>query len=281
MRKEAWTAGGLGALGIGLAINSLLGPFVADVIDYPLSETLINQTIGLDAFTLIVVAPACLLAAAMTLRGHPAAPIFAIGVASYAAYMLVQFIAGPAYLEVPDVLPLQLALLILSGSLGFAAWNAIDRDALRRSSTRADRRVAIAMFLLAAFVTLRYLPTLAGSLTAEPIPEESRDDPTMFWLIVMLDLGAVAPAAVAAGAGLLRGASWALAAAFAVAAWFALTAPAVATMAVVMLMRDDPFATTGTADLLAGAAIVFVGYAFRLFWPLWSIHARASASKFK
>ena len=40
---------GLIALGAGLAVNSLHGPFVFGIVDYPLSETLRNQTIGLDA----------------------------------------------------------------------------------------------------------------------------------------------------------------------------------------------------------------------------------------
>ena len=252
-------------LGAGLAVNSLLGPFVADRIDYPLSDTLINQTIGLDAYSLLVAAPLAALIAVLGFRGHAALPVLAFGLASYAAYMLVQYIAGPAYLEIPAVLPLQLALLILAGLLGFGAWTALRRQSLPE---RHDTRVAVVLLLFAAFVVLRYVPILAGSASGELIPEESRDDPTMFWLIVMLDLTAVVPATVAAAIGLLRGAEWARSAAYAVIAWFAVTSPSIGVMAITMSLRDDEFASSGVTAMLVGASIVYVAVALWLFRPL-------------
>jgi hypothetical protein len=62
------------ALGIGLAVNSLIGPFAFGIVDYPLSETLHNQTIGLDAASLLLVAPVSLAIGIMVQRGHPAVP---------------------------------------------------------------------------------------------------------------------------------------------------------------------------------------------------------------
>lgn len=268
MARRRWVAAGTLVLGGGLAVNSVLGPFVADVIDYPLSETLINQTVGLDAFSLIAVGPLSVVAAWLLVRGQAAGAVVALGIAAYAAYMLVQYVAGPAYLEVPGVLTLQLGLLIVAGATGVAAWSSIDREALPGWGAKTTRRVAVAMFVAAGFVVARYIPILVGSASGEAIPEESLADPTMFWLIVVLDLAAVVPAAVAAGVGLLRRAAWAPAAAFAVAGWFAIAPPSIAVMAIAMLVRDDPYATTGTAVLLLVAAAVFLGFAVWLFRPL-------------
>jgi hypothetical protein len=254
----------------------LLGPFVADRIDYPLSDTLINQTIGLDAYSLLVAAPLAAVIALLGFRGHAAFPVLAIGLASYAAYMLVQYIAGPAYLEIPAVLPLQLALLILAGWLGLGAWTALRGQSLPE---RHDTRVAVALLLFAAFVVMRYVPVLAGSASGEPIPEESRDDPTMFWLIVMLDLAAVVPATLAAAISLLRGTQWARAAAYAVAAWFAVTTPSIGVMATTMLLRDDEFANGGVTALLIGASAVYVSFTVWLVLPLFdATRAQAQVS---
>ena len=50
---------GLMAIGVGLATVAVLGPLAAGVVDYHVTETLRNQTIGLDAVSLLVVAPLC------------------------------------------------------------------------------------------------------------------------------------------------------------------------------------------------------------------------------
>jgi hypothetical protein len=275
MTGRRWLAIGVLALGLGLAVNSLLGPFVADVIDYPLSETLINQTIGLDAYSLLIATPLATIAALLALRGHPAAPAVIVGLSGYAAYMLVQYLVGPAWREIPGVLSLQLALLVLAGWLGLGGWTALRGQALPE---RQDRRSAFILLGFAAFVVLRYLPTLAGSITGEPIPEESRADPTMYWLIVVLDLTAIVPATIASAIGLLREASWARAAAHAVAAWFAVTTPSIAGMAVTMLIRDDQYASAGVTVLLVVAAAVYVAFAVWLLRPLFQSTSSAARS---
>ena len=56
-RSNRWLAGGLVALAAGLAANSLLGPLVAGGITYSLSEPVMNQTLGLEAISLLVVTP--------------------------------------------------------------------------------------------------------------------------------------------------------------------------------------------------------------------------------
>src|SRR5919106_5342955 len=92
---------GLIALGIGLAANSLVGPLAGDLVEFHVSETLLNQMIGLDAVSLLVVAPLSVIAGLLSLRGHVAGPALAIGIGAYTAYMLVQYILGPDYLHLP------------------------------------------------------------------------------------------------------------------------------------------------------------------------------------
>jgi hypothetical protein len=265
---QRWIGGGLTALGVGLATNSLLGPFILDAVEYPLSETLINQTIGLDAFSLVIVAPLSFLAGWLVLRGYVAGSMLAVGLAGYATYMLMQYIVGPAYLTYPAVIPLQLGLFVAAAAIGVAAWASVDATALPAMTPRVSRRYAYLALGLAAFVLSRYIPAFVGTIAGDPIPADALDDPTMHWLIVMLDLGVVVPATVAAAFGLLRGAVWAPKALYAIVGWFALVPPSVAAMALVMLARDDPHANVGQTAVFTIAAFVFLVFVAWVYRPL-------------
>src|SRR3954452_22174035 len=126
-------AAGLAVLGAGLAAVALLGPLTGGPVAYHVTETLRNQTIGLDAASLVLVAPLSLLAAALTWRGRPGGPALALGVGAYAAYMFVQYIVGPDYLGLPGdnerLCPLYVALLALGWAVALGAWNALDPTA--------------------------------------------------------------------------------------------------------------------------------------------------------
>jgi hypothetical protein len=73
--------------------------------------------IGLDAVSLVVVAPPSVVAGVLVLRSHAAGPPVALAVGAYTAYMLVQYIRGPDYLGLPGdsrvLYPLYLALFTL------------------------------------------------------------------------------------------------------------------------------------------------------------------------
>ncbi len=153
-----WLGRGLAALAVGLAVNSVLGPFVADRLDYPVSETMRNQTIGLDAAGLVLVAPLTVVIAILALRGHRAAPVLALGPTSYVAYMFVQYIVGPDHLDYPRVLILQLALFIGGWLLAALAWS-IDRSRRSGSPLLSPRHGHVSL-VLGLFVLLRYLPGL-------------------------------------------------------------------------------------------------------------------------
>src|SRR3954451_13769148 len=68
-----WPGMGVTAIGVGLIVLAGLGPLLSGVVDYRVTETLRDQTIGLDAVSLLVVAPLCFAAARLLRRGHPPA----------------------------------------------------------------------------------------------------------------------------------------------------------------------------------------------------------------
>src|SRR5918995_5006151 len=119
-RGHGWLGIALFMLAVGLIANSLLGPMVADAIDYPWSESMRNQAIGLEGVSMFVVAPLCIVAGVLAIRGRRAAPLVAFGPAAYTAYMFLQYVIGPEYHSYPAVLPLHLALFILGVGIAVA-----------------------------------------------------------------------------------------------------------------------------------------------------------------
>ena len=267
-RSERWLATGLVLLASALVINTVLGPLVADVITYPFSETTVNQTIGLEAVSLFVVAPWALVAAFFLQRGHRAAPFLAIPPAAYAAYMFVQYVLGPTYLTYQPAVVFHLGIFVCSWLVLAVAWRRTADVSLPACTARCARRTAIGLVALAAFTTFQYVPTFAGFLDASPLSAEAAADPTMFWSIVFLDLGVVVPATILVAWGLLREAGWARRAAYGVAGWFVLVPISVATMGLVMLANDDPNAAVAQVVVLSVAALAFSAFAVWVFRPL-------------
>ncbi len=256
------TGAGLVLLGIVTAIAALLGPLALDVIDHKVSDDMLNQVTGADAVSLFVVAPVTIAIGWLALRGHPAAPVLAVGPAAYAAYVSGQLAIGQEFDRytgnVEAFFPLYLGIFVLSGAVGMRAWSLTARDRLPVLTQRTARIGGIAMILVAVFLVVGlHLPGLADAWSAEPTSDEYLENPTVFWVVKLMDLGIVVPVAVATGAGLLRGALWAQQAGYAVIAWFALLGAAVTAMAVTMLVNDDPAASAGLAVGFGVFTIVF------------------------
>ena len=267
-RADRWLAAGLGVLAAALAANTVLGPLIADVIEYPFSESLVSQTIGLEAVTLVVVVPWCLAAAAFVLRGHRAGPLLAIPPTAYTVYMFVQYVLGPQYVEYTPVVAFHLGIFALGWALLALAWARTAPSSLPTLGRRRVRLTALGLLALAAFTATRYVDALGGMATGGPLPAEYAADPTMYWSIVLLDLGVIVPIAVATAVGLLRGASWARAAAYGVVGWFVLVPLSVAAMAVVMLANGDPNTTVGSVAVFAVVAGLFTLFAGWVYRPL-------------
>ena len=169
-REQIELAAGLVAIGVGLVTVALLGPFGTGVIDYHVTETLRNQTIGLDTVSLLVVAPLSLLAALLVVRRHIAGPALVLGVGAYTSYMLVQYIVGPEYERLPGnnelLFPLYLVLFALGWIVALIAWNALDVLPQRSRRDRALGRVVLPLLAFLAFG--RYVPALTDWMTSTP-----------------------------------------------------------------------------------------------------------------
>lgn len=151
---------------------AVLGPLVSGVIDYHVTVTLRNQTIGLDAVSLSVVSPLSLIAALLVIRRHVAGAALALGICAFTSYIFVQYILGPEYERLPGnnelIFLLYLVLFALGWIVALAAWNVMGAERLPRSPER-DRLVGRFVFpLLAFFAFFRYPPSLADWMSSTP-----------------------------------------------------------------------------------------------------------------
>jgi hypothetical protein len=97
---------------------------------------------------------------------------------------------------------------------------------------------------------------------------EYASSPTPFWLVKLMDLGIVVPAALAAGIGLARGAGWALRVAYPLLTAYTFLGLSVTGMALLMNLREDPDASPGLAVGFAVFAAVFAAVTALLYRPL-------------
>jgi hypothetical protein len=271
--QSTWLVRSLVLLAAGLAANSILGPLALDIIEYRYSDSLINQGIGLDVVALLAASPIAVVAATLVARRHRAGPVLAFIPAMFAAYMAPQYVIGPDYLGLPGnnerFVVFHLALFIVGAATAILAWRAVDRKQLRPDTADSDRRRSLVLFGVVAFIFAgRWLAGLADLVAGDPTSVDYRENPTAYLLIGFLDLGIIVPAATATAIGLRRHAVWARTAGYAVIGWFALVPAAVAAMAVVMQINDDPNATTGSTIVFVAAGTVFTLGATWLYRPM-------------
>lgn len=266
------TAVSLTLLAVGLAANAVLGPLVLEVIRYRFSESLLYQGIGLDFVSLVVVAPLALAAALLTRRGCATGPALGLGVGSYTAYMAVQYVVGPEYLELSGnnerFFLLHLSLLVIGLVTTAAAWSAIEAGRLSPTSPRAGKRWGALLVALGLLLLLRYAPAIAGLTAGDPTIPEYRENPTSYLLIATLDLGVFLPAIVASGAALWRGRAAARKGLHLALGWFALVGLAVAAMSTTMRLYGDPAMSVGQMVAFVAAGLVLATVYVRLQWSL-------------
>lgn len=276
--RRRWLAGGLIALGLGVATSSLLGPAWLAVIEYHASDGAVRQVVGFDFAALFLVAPASILAGILTLRGHPAGPVIAIGPAAFAVYTFAQLALGADFIRYPgnseQFFLLDLGLFVLGGMVAIVAWSSIDLDNLPVASPRFDRVIGVILLAAAAFLLVGlHLPQLLQVWRGE-LTEAYLADPGVFWLVKLMDLGIVVPALIGVGVGLLRHRAWARKAQYAVVGWFALLGSSVAGMAIVMRSAGDPEATWFTTIGFVVFAVLGLTLAVILYRPLFRPIAR-------
>jgi hypothetical protein len=271
MRANRVLGFGLFALGSVIAASALLGPFVTGVIRYHTSDTTLNQVVGGDAAALLLIAPACLVIGVLALRGHPATPMLALAPAVFAAYTYTQLVVGAEYLRLPGnnerYFPLLYAGFLLGGTIAVTAWRHIDATTLPAPSRRLDRTAAAVLFAVVLYLAGQHLPSLVDALRDTPTRTEYLSSPTAFWVVKLMDLGIVAPAALATGIGLLRGAAWARTPMYAIIGAYTLLGAAVTGMGITMYLNDDPDASPVVAAGFAALTLAFAALAFALYRP--------------
>lgn len=270
-RALTWT---LAALAVALAANAVLGPLGLDAIDYRYSEAMINQAIGLDAVALLFAAPLAAAAATLVAHGHRSGPVLAFAPATFAAYMMPQYVIGPDYLGLPGnnerAIPFHIATMVLAIASGVLAWRQLSGQTLAPDSVRSDRRRGWILVGVAVFTAVgRGVPSMVHALGGEP-SDTYLDNPTAFWLVGLLDLGLIVPAAITAAVALRHAVPWARTAAFAVVGWFSLVPASVAAMAIVMQINGDPLASTSNTTTMTAVAVVLTIAAARLYHPLFA-----------
>jgi hypothetical protein len=260
---------GLVLLGAAVAAVAVFGPLVFDLLRYRTSATSMNQILGGDAAALVVVAPVSIAAGVLALRKHPAAPVLALAPSIFVVYTYTQLIVGNEYLRLPGnverFFPLMLGVFILAGAIAIRSWSKVPADRLPPTSAGADRIAGVLLLAIAVFVVVGlHLPSFVDAIRDQPTAVQYLSSPTPFWLVKLMDLGIIVPAAVAVGVGALRHRPWARKPVYAILGVYTLIGASVAGMGTTMSLRDDPDASLATLigmtllALLLGAATCYI-----------------------
>jgi|tagenome__1003787_1003787.scaffolds.fasta_scaffold20896798_2 hypothetical protein len=262
----------LALLALGMAVSSILGPLGFGLLQYRTSPTTLNQLEGSDAAVLLAVVPATILTAVLAVRRHPAAPPLAAGIGVFTLYTYAQVVIGQEYLRLPGnverFFPLLLAVFVLAEAALVVGWRLL-RDDVPLPGPDVRRACALALFLVVIFLVLGlHLRTMVLAWQDPARMTEYVSSPTPFWLVKLMDLGIVVPAALVIAVGLWRGAPWAARPALVLLTGYTGLAVSVTAMAVLMQARDDPDASLGLAVGFGVFALVFVLLLARLYRPL-------------
>jgi hypothetical protein len=267
--RVPFTAIALAALGVGVAANGILGPLVLGIIQPRISVTMGNQLVGGEIISLLLVAPLAMAAAVLWIRRHPLAAVLAIGPALYSVYTYVQFAVGPQFDRYPGnserFFPLFLLLVVLGWTTALSAWRALSVAPMPPVARIVRWMLGVLLVAANGGFAIAWASSIHGVLTGRAFMAEYQLDQTLFWLIRLMDLGFVIPIGVVIGFGLMANRGWATRAAYAFGGLQVLLSSAVASMAIVMILRRDPAAdpvmvwfTVGITLGLASAYGLFV-----------------------
>jgi hypothetical protein len=211
--------------------------------------------------------PVTLAAAWLWQRGHRLAAPLALGTALFALYYGVAETIGPDYIRYAGnterFFLLFLVIIVLSWTIAFRAWGALDPDppAPPVWLARGLAVVLAAGGLAVAFSWMRQLVEMAVSGT---LSDSYLDAPHGFWMVRIVDLGFLVPVCLGTAFGLWRGSPLAVKAAYGVTAFLTLQAAAVLAMGYLMLWRQDPTATPELVYVLTPITLALGALAARL-----------------
>jgi hypothetical protein len=267
MKRQRLVGAGLVALGAGIAANALLGPLALRIIGFHNSASGIDQLMGGEAISLVVVAPLSVTAGVFWMRGHWVAPTLALAPALYALYTYTTEIVVAQYARYPGnsewFLPLHIGLLALGGSSAVAAWSALEAESPLIPTSRLRVAAAAALLVPSALFALNWLRQLTAYTGGER-SQEYRDDPILWWLIKGLDLGIIIPISLAVGIGVLRNRPVAARAASGMTGFLACLVGSVAAMGAVQVAKADPGASPALVAVAALMALGLGGVAIQL-----------------
>jgi hypothetical protein len=268
----------LGLLGVGLVVNAVLGPLSLEAIEYHFSNSMRNQTVGLDGVSLVFVAPFSAITGWLLLHRTQDSSrrvglrLLAVGPGLYATYMIPQYVVGPDYLSRPGnnqkFFLLHLSLFVVGIMVSVLAVHSLRMasfPALRESTNQMVRWVLVLGALVLIFG--HHLSGVLDAFRSQPRNTAFRDSPTAFWFVKLLDLGVVVPASIFGTIALRQRWPAGQKLAYVLVIWFWLDALAVASMAITMQINHDP---TGSRPLTIGFAALAVLLTFvsvRLFAP--------------
>jgi hypothetical protein len=225
----------------------VLGPLVLGAIRYHISGTMENQVVGGDVASLLVAAPAAVAAGVLWMRGHRLAPALALAPGLYSVYYAVSLILGEQYGRYPGnnerYFPLYLGLTLLGGTISARAWSELRAEELPEPGDGLRRTTAGVLTALGVLLGLAWTRSIWGVASGSNVTAEYLGDPNVYWTIKLLDTAFIIPAALATGVGLWRHHRMALRAAYGIIGFLTCQGAAVAGMAAVMELRDDPSAS--------------------------------------
>lgn len=270
--RWTWLAVGLFVFGAGVVVAAALGPLVLNLIEYHVSEGAVNQLMGGDLISLVLVAPVSVFAGRLVLQHRLAGPVLALGPAVYGLYMFSQIALGNDVSRYPGnselFFPLYVGLFIVAGAIAIVAWSLIDTSKLPATSKRLAQFFGWFILVIALFLTVGlHLRALVEVWSGNPSTEYLAD-PVLFWLVKFMDLALVVPALVAVGVGVLRNAVWVEKARYAGAGWVALLGSSVAGMAIVMQASSDPAASVANSVAFGLFAVIGLAVAVLVYRPL-------------
>lgn len=216
----------------------------------------VAEGIGWDVFTLIVAAPALLIAAIGVWRGSSRAALIATGLLGYFLYLHLEYSVTWAF---GPLFPLFVALFAasLTGLIGYAALLAIEGIG-HRFSDRFPRRSWAALSIgMSGLLTVMWAGRIAEALATE-VPQ-LHGETTM--TVQALDLGLVVPASVIIAVAALQRHPAGLAAAAAYGITFIAMSAAISSMMisswiVTGVPAVEPIVIFGIACLLGGLVSV-------------------------
>jgi len=135
------------------------------------------------------------------------APLFAVGIGVYALYTYAQVIIGQEYLRLPGnvdrFFPLLLTIFIVAEVVVVLAWRLAPPTP--PAAPKLEWIAAVVLLLVAAFLVFgQHLRPMIIAWRDPASLTEYASSPTPFWMVKLMDLGIIVPAAVLTAIGLFN-----------------------------------------------------------------------------